>query len=83
MRTLSKRPLFTNTQQAIGACFALITLAMIGQRQRRRSADRAQQVVLACATFDMEGKLMVTSDGLLPCRKITNTYLERVRTLRR
>ncbi|KAL9103058.1 MAG: hypothetical protein Q9163_001856 [Psora crenata] len=62
---------------AIGACLALIALAMIGQRARKESADRAQQVVLACATFDMEGRLMVTSAGLLPCRKITNIYLER------
>ncbi|KAF6223951.1 hypothetical protein HO133_010525 [Letharia lupina] len=42
-----------------------------------RSADRAQQVVLACATFDPEERLMVTPEGLLPCCKITGSYHER------
>lgn len=53
---------------------------MIGKRSKQQYADRAQQVVLACATFDQEGKLMVTPGGLLPCRKITNSYIERVCT---
>jgi len=56
-----------------------MVLALIGQRSRRLSADRAQQVVLACATFDLEGRLMVTPEGLLPSRKITDSYAERVR----
>ena len=58
---------------------SLVALALIGQRSRKLSADRAQQVVLACATFDMDGKLMVTPEGLLPCRKINGSYAERVR----
>ena len=57
-----------------------MALALIGQRSRKLSADRAQQVVLACATFDVDGKLMVTPEGLLPSRKITGSYLERVRS---
>ena len=36
---------------------SLVALALIGQRSRKLSADRAQQVVLACATFDVEGKV--------------------------
>lgn len=56
----------------------LLFLAVLGSRSRKKSADRAQQVALASATFDHEGRLMVTPEGLLPCRKITNSYIERV-----
>ena len=43
-----------------------------------KHANKAQQVVLACATFDTNGNLMVTPEGSLPSRKITNTYVEQV-----
>ncbi|CAD6580433.1 MAG: hypothetical protein ASARMPREDX12_009564 [Alectoria sarmentosa] len=62
---------------SFGCCLTLVILSVIGQRSRKRSADRAQQVVLACATFDPEGRIMVTPEGLLPCRKITDSYNER------
>ncbi|KAL8711626.1 MAG: hypothetical protein Q9220_004036 [cf. Caloplaca sp. 1 TL-2023] len=62
---------------AIGCCVTLISFAIIGQRVRTRSAHRAQQVVVASITFDEDGKLMVTPEGRLPCRKIAKTYLER------
>ncbi|MCJ1414672.1 hypothetical protein MMC32_000999 [Xylographa parallela] len=62
---------------AIGCCITLVIFAIIGQRNRHRMADRAQQVVLACATWDQDGRLLVTPEGLLPCRKITNSYVER------
>lgn len=64
---------------SIGCCLMLVIFALIGQRSRRRSADRAQQVVLACAIFDPEGRLMVTPEGLMPCRKITDSYNEQAR----
>jgi hypothetical protein len=51
---------------------------MLAQRRRSRSANRAQQVVLACAIFDKHGKIMVTPEGLLPNQKVTNSYVERV-----
>lgn len=70
---------FTDSSQSIGCCLTLVILALIGQRSRQRSADRAQQVVLACAIFDPEGRLMVTPEGLLPCRKITDSYNEQAR----
>lgn len=54
---------------------------MLAQRRRRRSANRAQQVVLACAVFDRTGKIMVTNDGLLPNTKVTTSYIERVSIL--
>lgn len=67
-----------NPVQALGCCCTLIIFAVIGQRLRMVSAHRAQQVVLATVVFDPEGKLLVTPEGRLPCRKIANTSLERV-----
>jgi hypothetical protein len=52
---------------------------MLAQRRRSRSANRAQQVVLACAVFDKDGRIMVTPEGLLPNRKVTTSNMERVR----
>ena len=66
----------------MGCCLTLILIAIISERVRRRSANRAQSVVLACATFDPDGNLMVTFDGHFPCRKITNSYIEKVRNAR-
>ncbi|KAH8685526.1 hypothetical protein BGZ60DRAFT_522818 [Tricladium varicosporioides] len=58
-------------------CIGLIFLSILAQAQKARAANRAQQVVLATAVFDKEGKLLVTPEGLLPNRKITNQYLEK------
>jgi hypothetical protein len=44
---------------------------MQAKRRQKQLADRAQQVVLACARFDPEGRLMVTHEGLLPCQNMT------------
>jgi hypothetical protein len=51
---------------------------MLAQRRKLLSANRAQQVVLACAVFDRQGRIMVTPEGLLPNRKVTSAYVERV-----
>jgi len=48
-----------------------------GRRARKRK-NRAQKVVLACATFDPDGKVMLTTDGMFPCREITDSFYERV-----
>jgi hypothetical protein len=56
-------------------CFLL---GFIKQRQRRMQKDRAQQVVLAIATFDSEGRLLVSQSGLMPCQTITKQYHQRI-----
>ncbi|KAI9761624.1 MAG: hypothetical protein M1840_001740 [Geoglossum simile] len=61
---------------AIVACALLLGLALLTQHRRAEQANRAQQVVLACAIFDVQGRLMVSPDGLVPSQKITRAYLE-------
>ncbi|KAF2665308.1 hypothetical protein BT63DRAFT_61459 [Microthyrium microscopicum] len=59
---------------AILACAVCFVFAFLTQRRKRMLADRAQHVVLASATFDSEGKLLVTQEGLPPCRKVTKQF---------
>lgn len=44
--------------------------------------DRAQHVVLAVATFDAEGRLLVSQSGLMPCQTITRQFNQRVQFLK-
>lgn len=62
------------------ACVGCMVIALLTQRRRKQLADRAQHVVLASATFDPDGRLLVTPEGLLPAQKITRQYNQRVCT---
>lgn len=53
-------------------------MGFIKQRQEKKQRDRAKQVVLAVATFDTEGRLLVTPGGLLPCQTITRQFHRKV-----
>lgn len=55
-----------NIRESVAACFILLVFTILAQRRISRSANRAQQVVLASAIFDQKGRLMVTPEGLLP-----------------
>ncbi|KAK5162749.1 hypothetical protein LTR04_003026 [Oleoguttula sp. CCFEE 6159] len=59
------------------ACAVCAVIVWSSHVRRKHDAAKAAQIVLACATFDSEGRLMVTQDGLLPCQKITNQYNQR------
>ncbi|GME63687.1 hypothetical protein GTA08_BOTSDO01089 [Neofusicoccum parvum] len=51
-----------------------------GQEQARNNnliVAISLHVVLASATFDPDGKILVTQEGLLPCQKITRKYNQR------
>ncbi|KAF1833361.1 hypothetical protein BDW02DRAFT_383881 [Decorospora gaudefroyi] len=61
----------------LSACLVCFLLGFIKQRQRRMMKDRAQQVVLAIATFDPQGRLLVSQSGLMPCQTITNQFFRR------
>lgn len=43
----------------------------------KRYACKAQQIVLAAAVFDKNGRVLVSPDGLLPSEKITDSFLEK------
>lgn len=51
--------------------------AMYTARIMQRYANKAQQVVLAAAIFDKYGRVLVSTDGLLPSEKITDAFLEK------
>ncbi|KAF2848039.1 hypothetical protein T440DRAFT_455405 [Plenodomus tracheiphilus IPT5] len=61
----------------LSACAICFLLGFMKQRQRRLMKDRAQQVVLAIATFDAEGRLLVSQSGLMPCQTITQQFHQR------
>ncbi|KAK7555760.1 hypothetical protein IWX49DRAFT_82257 [Phyllosticta citricarpa] len=59
---------------ALLVCFLMMWLT---SQRKKHLADRAQHVVLASATFDPDGKILVTQEGILPCQKITRRYNQR------
>jgi hypothetical protein len=55
-----------------------MAFAVAAGRGARKRKFRAQKVVLACATFDPDGNVMLTTDGMFPCHEITDKYNKRV-----
>ncbi|TVY50020.1 Signaling protein [Lachnellula occidentalis] len=62
---------------SIIGCIVLVALSLLTKGRRAGAARKAQQVVLAAAIFNKERRLLVSPEGNLPTRKITNAYLER------
>ncbi|KIW82278.1 hypothetical protein Z517_05305 [Fonsecaea pedrosoi CBS 271.37] len=62
---------------SMGSCVILLVVAFIRGRNKLSARIKAQRLVLACAYFDTEGKMMVTQEGTLPSEKITNHYIEK------
>ncbi|KAK7177820.1 mhyt domain signaling, partial [Paraphaeosphaeria sporulosa] len=61
---------------ALIGCMALLYWTNI---RHRRQAKRAREVVLAALIRDEHGKILVTQDGLPPCRIITTEFYRSVR----
>ncbi|KAF2840815.1 hypothetical protein M501DRAFT_971220 [Patellaria atrata CBS 101060] len=59
------------------ACLIICCIALYLNKRRKIMADRAQHVTLASATFDSEGRILVTEQGQLPCHKITRKFNQR------
>ncbi|KAI9045267.1 putative MHYT domain signaling protein [Aspergillus affinis] len=62
---------------ACAACGVLSACAIAAGGSHRKSRSRAQQLVLTCAFFDPEGRVMVTPHAHLPSRKIVDRYIGR------
>ncbi|PWY84864.1 MHYT domain signaling protein [Aspergillus heteromorphus CBS 117.55] len=60
---------------ACAACGLLTACAVVAGGNRRRLNMQARQLVLTCAFFDQEGRIMVTPHALLPSRKIVDRYV--------
>lgn len=56
------------------AVVTFLTFLFLQRQKSHLQKKRAQKVVLACATFDPEGKILVNTDGTLPAREITDKY---------
>jgi hypothetical protein len=52
--------------------------AVCTAKAKRKTAKKAQQVVLAAAVFDANGRILVNRAGLLPSEGITDTFLDKV-----
>lgn len=63
---------------AIAAAAVMFATAVLSAKTRKSYATKSQQVVLASAVFDKEGRIMVTPDGLIPSEKITQTFPQKV-----
>ncbi|KAL4778209.1 hypothetical protein BJX76DRAFT_152915 [Aspergillus varians] len=57
------------------ACGVLSACAITASGDHRRLKTQAQQLVLASAFFDPEGRIMVTPHALLPTKKIVDRYI--------
>ena len=72
-----------NTQVAVagalcGAAAAIVIGVMIFTRYRARVLKtRSQKIMLACAMFDPDGRILVTTEGVMPAREITDKYQHR------
>ena len=65
------------TVLSIVACGVLLGFSLFRKQKKRVQKTRAQQLVLATAYFDDDGRVMVTPEGNFPNVKITNHYVEK------
>ncbi|KAI6248652.1 hypothetical protein HI914_03593 [Erysiphe necator] len=65
------------TALSILGCLILVGIGIVAQRRKKKLTKTVQQLVLAVAIFDQDNKILVTSTGDLPLRKLTETWLER------
>lgn len=63
----------------MGACLIIAASSILTSRNMAWSARKAQHITLAAAVFDMQGRILVDTDGLIPSTVITHSFLEKVR----
>ena len=58
--------------------FIVLILVLIFRRHKARlQKQSSQKIMLACAMFDPQGRILVTTNGVLPSREITDKYNHR------
>lgn len=61
-----------------GAAALIILFILFAFRMRSKALKaRSQKVTLACVIFDPSGRILVTTEGVLPSREITDKYNHR------
>lgn len=59
------------------AAIMILGVLAVTRARSRILKSRSQKVMLACVLFDPDGKILVTTEGVLPSREITDKYLHR------
>ncbi|KAH7142184.1 hypothetical protein EDB81DRAFT_899787 [Dactylonectria macrodidyma] len=62
---------------SLAASAIMAGLAILRANNMRRSALRAQQITLAAAVFDKDGRILVDPDGVIPSTVMADSFLER------
>ncbi|GAB7364874.1 hypothetical protein MBLNU230_g5665t1 [Neophaeotheca triangularis] len=60
-----------------GAAVVVLIVLLISRQRAIAMRQRSQKIMLACAMFDPDGRVMVTTEGVLPSRQITDKYNHR------
>jgi NO-binding membrane sensor protein with MHYT domain len=56
------------------AALTFLTYLFVTRHKASSNKKRASKVVLTCAVFDPNGRILVNTDGTLPAREITDRY---------
>ncbi|KAK4464956.1 hypothetical protein QBC42DRAFT_219609 [Cladorrhinum samala] len=62
---------------SVAVCLVIAGTAVYSARVRQAYADKAQKITLAAAVFDQQGRILVTTDGLLPSEEITSKFVQK------
>ncbi|KAK1753776.1 hypothetical protein QBC47DRAFT_404118 [Echria macrotheca] len=62
---------------SVATCMVMAGLAISSARMRKGYASKAQQITIAAAVFDKQGRILVTPDGCLPSEEITSTFMQK------
>ncbi|KAK5116696.1 hypothetical protein LTR62_007370 [Meristemomyces frigidus] len=62
---------------SVAAALTVVGVLLFSRHRARVLKTRSQKVMLACAMFDPDGRILVTTEGVLPAREITDKYQHR------
>ncbi|KAK4164758.1 hypothetical protein QBC43DRAFT_317420 [Cladorrhinum sp. PSN259] len=65
------------TVLSVAVCMVMAGTAVYSARVRQAYADKAQRITLAAAVFDSQGRILVTTDGLLPSEEVTSKFVQK------